>query len=69
MIIANINRNILLNDLPAYVKVLNENGIIFLSGFYVGEDLEMITRKCNELGLRFVAAKERNRWCSAKFTF
>jgi ribosomal protein L11 methyltransferase len=69
IIIANINRNILLNDLPDYVKVLNKNGIIFLSGFYAGEDLEMITHKCNELGLSLVAVKEKNKWCAAKFVY
>ena len=69
IIIANINRNILLNDLPAYVKVLNKNGVIFLSGFYVGEDLERITHKCSELGLRFVGMKEKNWWCAGKFVF
>jgi ribosomal protein L11 methyltransferase len=67
IIIANINRNILMNDLPAYAKALNRNGVIFLSGFYVGEDLEMITRKCGELGLQLVAIKEKNSWCAAKF--
>ena len=67
VIIANINRNILLNDLPAYVEVLHKNGVIFLSGFYVGEDFEMISLKCGELGLEFVAEKERNRWCAARF--
>ena len=67
VIIANINRNILLNDLPAYVNVLNDNGIIFLSGFYVGEDFEMITKKCYSLGLLFVVHKEKNNWCAAKF--
>jgi ribosomal protein L11 methyltransferase len=67
IIIANINRNILLNDLPAYVNVLNNNGIIFLSGFYLGEDLEMIKQKCNALGLQFVVAKEKNKWCAARF--
>jgi ribosomal protein L11 methyltransferase len=69
VIIANINRNILLNDLPAYVNVLNKNGVIFLSGFYVGEDLEMITQKCHGLRLQFIAAKEKNRWCAAKFVY
>jgi ribosomal protein L11 methyltransferase len=68
IIIANINRNILLHDLPAYTNVLKKGGVIFLSGFYVGEDLEMITEKCNALGLRFVTMKEKNRWCAAKFT-
>ena len=67
IIIANINRNILLNDLPAYVKVLNKSGVIFLSGFYTGEDLEMITQKCNELGLQLVSVKDKNRWCAVKF--
>jgi len=68
VIIANINRNILLNDLPAYANVLNKNGVIFLSGFYMGEDLDMITQKCNEPGLNLVAVKEKNRWCATKFT-
>jgi len=67
VILANINRNILLNDLPAYVNVLNKNGIIFLSGFYAGEDLEMISQKCSQLGLTLVVVKKRNGWCAAKF--
>ena len=52
IIIANINRNILLNDLPAYADCLTENGEIYLSGFYE-EDLEIITEKCKDLGLNF----------------
>jgi ribosomal protein L11 methyltransferase len=65
--IANINRNILLNDLHIYVKSLYNNGVIFLSGFYIGEDLEIITQKCNDLGLQLVAVKEKNSWCAVKF--
>jgi len=67
VIVANINRNILLHDLSAYVKVLNAQGIIFLSGFYIGEDLDMITHKCLDLGLQPVSVKEKNRWCAGKF--
>jgi len=67
VIIANINRNILLRDLADYVNVLNENGVIFLSGFYVGEDFEMISLKCGELGLEFVAVKEKNKWIACSF--
>ena len=67
VIIANINRNILLADLPAYYETLTPNGIIFLSGFYVVEDLEKIREKCESLGLKYVSHKEKNRWCSAKF--
>jgi ribosomal protein L11 methyltransferase len=66
VIIANINRNILLQDLPAYVKVLHEKGIIFLSGFYDGEDLKIITQKCCELGVQPAAVKEKNQWCAVK---
>jgi ribosomal protein L11 methyltransferase len=69
VIIANINRNILLKDLPIYVNVLNKNGHIFLSGFYMGDDLEMITAKCQALGLSLVAGKEKNNWCAVKFNY
>jgi len=68
IIIANINRNILLRDLPAYEKCLEENGVIFLSGFYVEEDLDLIKEKCETLGLHYVSHKEKNKWCSAKFS-
>jgi len=68
IIIANINRNILLRDLPAYEKCLEENGVIFLSGFYVEEDLDLIKEKCESLGLYYVSHKEKNKWCSAKFS-
>ncbi|WP_339651982.1 50S ribosomal protein L11 methyltransferase [uncultured Maribacter sp.] len=66
IIIANINRNILLEDLPAYVKSLNEKGILLLSGFYI-EDLEIITQKCVELELKFEKNLERNNWVAAKY--
>lgn len=67
IIIANINRNILLRDLPEYEECLEKNGIIFLSGFYVEEDLALIREKCESLGLHYVSHKEKNKWCSAKF--
>ena len=51
VIIANINRNILLNDLSTYVTCLNENGSLFLSGFY-DSDCELIESSCNELNLK-----------------
>jgi ribosomal protein L11 methyltransferase len=65
-IIANINRNILLNDMEHYVRVLKEEGELYVSGFYK-EDLELITKTCNNLGLTFVEKKERNNWVAAKF--
>lgn len=67
VIIANINRNILLQDLPVYQKVMENNAVLFLSGFYVGEDFELIQKKCETLGLINVSHKVKNRWCAAKF--
>ena len=66
VILANINRNILLNDMPTYAECLFSGGVLILSGFYV-EDLEMITLKANELGLIAVEFKEKNSWIAAKF--
>ncbi|MFC7358365.1 50S ribosomal protein L11 methyltransferase [Jejudonia soesokkakensis] len=66
IIIANINRNILLQDMKIYSKVLKKGGLLFLSGFY-REDLSLITQECNNLELTFVENKERNNWIAAKF--
>src|SRR5690554_3679403 len=65
-IIANINRNILLNDLQAYVKCLKPNGTIFLSGFY-NHDIPAIQEECNKYGLTYVESLERNNWVALKF--
>lgn len=67
IIIANINRNILLNDMQCYVDCLNENGILFLSGFYT-EDIPVITESCTTRGLHYVKQFERNNWVALKFT-
>ena len=68
IILANINRNILLKDIPNYVKALNEKGLLFLSGFY-REDIPMITEKCNEQGLKFEINSENNNWVAVKYVF
>ena len=68
VILANINRNILLRDLPVYVESLNEGGDIYLSGFY-SEDIPLIQKKCEELKLRYVEHFERNNWVAVKFSF
>lgn len=67
VVIANINRNILLNDIPSYAKSMHPGSILFLSGFYTEIDLPMLQQKCAENGLEFVSNKEKNRWCGAKF--
>ncbi|MCU0349930.1 MAG: 50S ribosomal protein L11 methyltransferase [Flavobacterium sp.] len=66
VIIANINRNILLNDMQLYVDCLNENGILFLSGFYT-EDIPAITESCTSKGLTYKKQFERNNWVALKF--
>lgn len=66
IILANINRNILLEDIPIYANSLNKGGVLFLSGFYL-EDLDAISSKCAAHGLEFEKNLEKNRWVSAKY--
>lgn len=62
LVMANINRNILLADLPRFREVLNVGGTIILSGFYT-EDAPMILEKGWELGLSEFSRKKNNNWC------
>jgi len=66
VIIANINRNILLNDLSTYVACLNENASLFLSGFY-DSDCALIEASCQNLGLKLEKKRTRNNWVALKF--
>jgi ribosomal protein L11 methyltransferase len=67
IILANINRNILLDQLERYADALTANGSIYLSGFYQGEDLEMIKEKAQSLNLEFRGVKEDKDWVAARF--
>lgn len=67
IILANINRNILLNDIPTYVKCLNPGGLLFMSGFYETNDLDIITQCCAENGMQYVSHKVHDNWVAAKF--
>ncbi len=67
LIIANINRNILLNDMQVYVDCLNPNGIILFSGFYE-DDIPFIDASCTENGLTYIKKFQRNNWVSLKYT-
>ncbi|WP_323788792.1 50S ribosomal protein L11 methyltransferase [Psychroserpens sp.] len=66
IVIANINRNILLNDMKTYTDTLNTNGVLFLSGFY-NDDIPIIQAECNKYGLKHVETLERNNWVALKF--
>jgi ribosomal protein L11 methyltransferase len=66
VIIANINRNILLNDLNCYVNCLNQNGLLFLSGFYK-EDIQAIDYCCSPLGLKLEKQLQKNNWVALRY--
>ncbi|TYA58308.1 50S ribosomal protein L11 methyltransferase [Formosa maritima] len=66
IIIANINRNILLNDMEAYINCLNSEGMLLLSGFYV-DDISIIEAECNKYSLNLVETIEKNQWVALKF--
>jgi ribosomal protein L11 methyltransferase len=66
IIFANINRNILLNDIPVYAACLHPNSSLFMSGFYK-EDIAVIKEKCLLEQLEFVDYKEQNNWVAVHF--
>jgi len=66
MIIANINRNILLEDISKYSKCLNPGGKLFLSGFYI-EDIPAIEEECNLNGLKIEDELEQENWAALSF--
>jgi ribosomal protein L11 methyltransferase len=67
IILANINRNILLDQMPRYVEVLCDGGEIYFSGFYETIDLDMITEAANKLGLSYVNHLKMKDWVATKF--
>ena len=61
VVIANINRNILLNDMGRYAAVLNAGGTLLLSGFYEADEAALVTR-AGELGMTLEGRKNRDGW-------
>lgn len=66
VVLANINRNILLDDIQHYNKNLNDDASIFLSGFYE-DDLAVIIEEAQKFGWNFVEHRTRNEWVAAVF--
>lgn len=66
IIIANINRNILMDDLKHYSKVLKIGGTLLLSGIY-DTDLEMIKNEASIYNFEFISFLEKHGWIAAKF--
>ena len=61
VILANINRNILLTDMKTYASCLNEQGELYLSGFYT-EDIPILEAEALKHGLKTLEYKEKNNW-------
>jgi ribosomal protein L11 methyltransferase len=65
-IFANIQRNVLLQDLPSYYNALNDQGTIIMSGFYLS-DLDVLKLKAEAIGMTYIGHKEKNNWVAATF--
>lgn len=67
LILANIHRNILVEQMPTYAKILNDGGEVWLSGFYA-EDIPYLSQAAEAVGLKHMETKERGDWRWLKFT-
>jgi ribosomal protein L11 methyltransferase len=67
IILANINLNVLLNDMNSYSQCLEKGGVILFSGVF-GTDLPQLQKRAEECGLVFVSKEEKNNWMVARFT-
>ena len=68
VVIANINRNILLNDIKQYVTCMHPGAELYMSGFYV-DDIPVIREEAEKNGLTYIHHKEKNRWAAVKFIY
>jgi len=66
-IFANINLNVLLNDISTYAKMLNKNGVLYLSGFYK-KDINKIEQEAKNSSLKLIETKQKNDWVSLKLS-
>lgn len=67
ILLANINRNILLADLPTFVRHLNQGGHLLLSGFYPS-DAQQLTEAAKALGLTLAGTEQEGEWAALHFT-
>lgn len=67
VILANINRNILIDQMDRYAWVLKPGGEIYLSGFYETPDLDIIKEEAAKYGLQYVHHQKNREWVAAKF--
>ena len=67
LVMANINRNILLNDMPQFVSKMNADATLILSGFYT-DDCQILIEKAQTLGLTLQQQKEDQKWACLVLT-
>ncbi|OAQ40741.1 ribosomal protein L11 methyltransferase [Pedobacter psychrophilus] len=67
VILANINRNILVDQMESYAEVLKTDGEIFFSGFYEEPDLDIIETEAAKFDLKYISHKKTDLWVAAKF--
>jgi ribosomal protein L11 methyltransferase len=67
IILANINRNILIDQMARYAEVLKPGGEIYFSGFYESPDLDIITEEARKYNLKYIIHKKDKEWVAAKF--
>ena len=67
LVMANINRNILLNDMPQFVSKMNAGATLILSGFYT-DDCQILIEKAQTLGLTLQQQKEDQQWACLVLT-
>jgi ribosomal protein L11 methyltransferase len=66
-ILANINRNILLDQMSRYADALKPGGEIYFSGFYESPDLDIIKDEAGKYGMNYITHKKDKEWVAAKF--
>lgn len=66
IVLANINRNVILDHLPVLVSQLNANGTVLLSGL-LEEDFPIVDEKAQKLGLNLIGKREKNGWIAIKY--
>ena len=66
VVFANINRNILLEDMPQYSATMKHNATLMISGFYE-EDADLLRDKASQCGLVEVSHQIKNRWMMIQF--
>ena len=64
-IIANINLNVLLSDIPTYARSLDKGGTIWFSGFYT-ENVETLKAACKEVCIHYDSMLERDNWAALR---